>query len=141
MLEGSNGFFGSLSQVGLEVQKDGTLKINDTKLTASLGNLAEVKKLFSSNAGNDPSNYGIAQKMGELGNSMLNSGGLLVTRNAGLNTTLAANGKRQTDVQSRLDATESRLKAQYTALDTKMASLTTLSTYLTQQIAGWNKTG
>ena len=131
--------FGSLSQVGLEVQKDGTLKINDTKLTASLGNLAEVKKLFSSNAGNDPSNYGIAQKMGTLGNSMLNTGGLLVTRNTGLNTTLAANGKRQTDMQSRLDATESRLKAQYTALDTKMASLTTLSTYLTQQIAGWNK--
>ena len=34
---------------------------------------------------------------------------------------------------------ESRLRKQYTALDTKISSLTTLGNYVTQQIAQWNK--
>jgi flagellar hook-associated protein 2 len=38
-----------------------------------------------------------------------------------------------------MTSTEKRLRAQYTALDTKMAGLNTLSTYITQQIANWNK--
>jgi TctA family transporter len=38
-----------------------------------------------------------------------------------------------------LESTEKRIRAQYTALDTKVASLTALNTYITQQITNWNK--
>lgn len=42
-------------------------------------------------------------------------------------------------MNDRLTLVESRLRKQYTSLDTKMASLTTLGNYVTQQIAQWNK--
>ena len=38
----------------------------------------------------------------------------------------------------RLADDEKRLRAQYTALDTQMASLSTQSSYITQQVAAWN---
>ena len=42
-------------------------------------------------------------------------------------------------MQLRLDQTRARLQAQYTALDTKMATLTGLSSYMTQQITQFNR--
>ena len=42
-------------------------------------------------------------------------------------------------MNDRLAATKARLQAQYSALDTRMASISTLSTYISQQIANWNK--
>jgi flagellar hook-associated protein 2 len=34
---------------------------------------------------------------------------------------------------------EQRVRARYQALDTQMAGLSTLSTYIGQQVANWNK--
>jgi len=42
-------------------------------------------------------------------------------------------------MQQRLDQTKARLQAQYSALDTKMATLSNLSSYMTQQITQYNK--
>ena len=50
-----------------------------------------------------------------------------------------ANSSDQDAMNNRLTATEARIRAQYTALDTKVASLNVLSTYITNQIAQWNK--
>jgi len=61
------------------------------------------------------------------------------TRSAGLTKSLDLNGKQQDTLNTRLADTEARMRAQYTALDTKMATLNGLSTYITQQIAQWNK--
>jgi flagellar hook-associated protein 2 len=36
---------------------------------------------------------------------------------------------------------EKRLRAQYTALDRQMAALTSLSSYVSQQIAAFNRSG
>ena len=57
----------------------------------------------------------------------------------GLSATLASNTKDQDKLNDRLADTETRLRAQYAALDTKMATLNALSAYMTQQIAAWNK--
>ena len=51
----------------------------------------------------------------------------------------AANTRDQDKLNDRLANTEARLRAQYAALDTKMATLNALSTYMTQQIAACNK--
>ena len=39
--------FGHLSDAGLELQADGSMTVNDTKLTSALGNVDELKKMFS----------------------------------------------------------------------------------------------
>ena len=38
-----------------------------------------------------------------------------------------------------MTAYEARLRAQYSRLDTQMASLKSLDTYVSQQVAAWNK--
>jgi flagellar hook-associated protein 2 len=134
--------FTTLSQVGVEMQADGSLKVNDTKLTGALSsNLQEVKKLFanSSTSTTDTSTDGIARRMRLFGDTVLGTDGMLTTRSKGLSSTLSANQKQQDVYTQRLESTEKRIRAQYTALDTKMASATALTTYITQQIANWNK--
>ena len=136
----SSSVFATLSQAGLELQADGTLKINDTKLTAAMGNMPEVKKLFASNdVAGKGANDGFALRLRKFGDAVLGTDGMLTTRTAGLNTSLTANTKNQDAMSTRLAATEARMRAQYSALDTKMATLNALNTYMTQQIANWNK--
>jgi flagellar hook-associated protein 2 len=136
---GASSVFTTLSQVGLEVQTDGTLKLNSTKLTSAMANPAELKKLFTNVDTTTAANSGIANRLRAFGNSMLGADGLVTSRIKGLNTKLTSNQKDQDKLSLRLDATQARLQAQYSALDTKMASISTLSTYITQQIANWNK--
>jgi flagellar hook-associated protein 2 len=131
--------FPTLSSIGLEIQTDGTLKVSDTKLNSALGNLTEMKKAFANSDTTDSANDGFAQKLRALGDQVLGTDGSLAARTTGLNSTLKDNQERQDNITDRMTATEKRLRAQYTALDTKMAGLNTLSTYITQQIANWNK--
>jgi flagellar hook-associated protein 2 len=129
----------TLSQIGLEIQKNGTLKVNDSKLASAMANSAELKKLFTNVDTADPANHGFAIQLRAFSNSVLGSDGLLPSRVEGLNTKLKDNQKDQDRLSDRLAATQARLQAQYSALDTKMAGIGTLSTYITQQIANWNK--
>jgi flagellar hook-associated protein 2 len=136
---GASSVFSTLSSIGLEVQSDGTVKINDTKMTNALANLGELKKVFANSGVADDGTDGFAQRFRTLGDQVLGTDGSLTTRAAGLATSLKQNETRQDEMNNRLTSTEARLRAQYTALDTKMASFSTLSTYITQQIANWNK--
>ena len=116
--------------------------MNSSKLTTALGNLGEVKKLFANyDSSNGGAANGFATQMRSLTDAFMASDGLLTSRTAGLSTSLTNNQKQQGDMNARLAATKARLTAQYTALDTKMASLSTLSDYMTQQITNWNKSG
>ena len=135
---GASTAFSTLSQVGLEMQADGTLKINDAKLSGAMGNMPELKKLFANSGGTNPGQDGIVRQLRAFGDSVLGTDGMLSTRTDGLNKSLSVNAKSQDDMQQRLDATEARMRAQYTALDTQMATLNALSTYMTQQITNWN---
>jgi len=131
---GASATFSRLSDIGFDIAKDGTLSINDSKLTSSLGNLAEVKKLFTntdlSTAGND----GIASQLRSLTDGMLNSTGMLTTHTQGIQSSITRNEDRQAQMQTRIDQYEARVRAQYTALDSTMSTLNNLSSYLTQQL-------
>lgn len=131
--------YGSLNAVGVSLQSDGTLKIDDTKLTSALNaNPLEVKKLFSASSTDTAAN-GIATRLRLFGDQMLGTDGALTTKTDGLNTSLTLNQKQQDALNSRLALTEARLRAQYTTLDTNMSKLNALNTYITNQVAAWNK--
>ena len=136
---GASGTFPNLSSVGLEMQRDGTLKINDTKLTAALQNPVELKKVFANSDPVNNANNGIARMVQAFGDNLLGSDGALTTRTEGLSDSLKMNTDRQDQALLRLDMVEKRMRAQYTALDTQMGSLSALSTYMTNQVAAWNK--
>ncbi|MEO8527088.1 MAG: flagellar filament capping protein FliD, partial [Caldimonas sp.] len=129
--------YGRLSDVGLQIQGDGSLTVNATQLDSALGNLVETKKLFANSNPADPTQDGFAKRFRVATDAMLGIDGVLTTRTDGLGQQLQRNQTDQDNMQTRLDATEARLRAQYTALDARMAALTSQSAYITQQIASW----
>lgn len=136
---GASATFATLSSVGITLQSGGSLKVDDTKLSNALGNVAELKKLFANADSGNASNDGVATRMRTLANDVLSSEGALSSRTTGLNTTIKANQKRQDELDARAALYEKRLRAQYTALDTKMASISTTSSYVAQMINSLNR--
>ncbi len=130
--------FGTLSAVGLTLNSSNGLSVDSAKLNTALGNLAEVKKLFTA-AGTGNGDDGIATRMRTLGDNMLSFDGAIASRTSGLNTLLSNNQKRQDELDARATLYENRLRSQYSALDTAMAGLTAQSQYVTQMITAWNK--
>lgn len=131
--------FTTLSAVGLETKSGGALSVNTTKLNNALGNLAELKKLFAATDLTGGGADGMATKFRTLADNLLGFEGALTTRTAGLNTSVTNNQKRQETLEARSALYEKRLRAQYTALDTAMASISTQSGYVNQMITAWNK--
>ena len=130
--------FGHLSDIGLELQADGSMTVNGTKLGAALANVAELKKMFTSSSLTDPSLDGFGKRFRAIADSMIGIDGAITTRTEGLGQQLQRNQKDQDALELRLEAIEKRYRAQYTALDTAMAQLSTQSAYITQQIAAWS---
>ena len=130
--------FGHLSDMGLQIQNDGSITVNATQLDSALGNLAEVKKAFANSNPADPTQDGFAKRFRVTTGAMLAVDGVLTTRTDGLGQQLHRNQADQDNLQTRLTGIEARLRAQYTALDTQMAHLSSQSAYVTQQIAAWS---
>jgi len=67
------------------------------------------------------------------------SEGTLTTRNEGLKAQLKRNSDEQDRLEDKVARTQERLLKQYSALDTQMGQLSSLSTYMSSQVAQWNK--
>lgn len=131
-----------LTQLGITVAKDGAgnLAVDTAKLDEALKDPAKVQQFFAApeNAG-DPGATGFATRLSAFTRAAVGSDGVLATRDESLRTQRKDNLKRQGEMSDRLSLTEKRLRAQYTALDTKMGSLNALDAYVKQQVAQWNK--
>ncbi|MEO7338812.1 MAG: flagellar filament capping protein FliD [Caldimonas sp.] len=138
-MSGASTTFGRLSDAGFQLQADGSMTVDDTKIGNALANLPELKKMFSSSSITDPTLDGFGKRFRVLTAAMLASDGTLASRADGLNSNLDRNHHNQDSFNDRLAATEKRLRAQYTALDATMAKLNGVSGYVTQQIAQYNK--
>lgn len=130
--------YSRLSDVGMERQLDGSLKMNTSKLSTAANNGTELQKLFTTDNSNTLTN-GFAMKFAALGAGLLASGGAVTNKSKALSDALVRNAKDQTKVNDHATAVEARLRKTYSALDTKMASLTALNSYVAQQVTTWNK--
>lgn len=126
--------FSVLSDVGISMQKDGTLAVDSTKMTAALNNLPELQKLFMAN-GATPSASGFMTRFNTLTTSLLDVSGSIATRQQGLQTSIKQNEQQQSDMQLRLQQMQDNMTKQYQALDTTMAQMQALSSYITQQFS------
>ena len=134
----TSSMYARLSDIGISIQADGSLATNTTKLTAAMANPDELAKLFSTQ-GTTNENTGIAVRFSNLADAAMLPDGSLASRTSGLQGELSRNGKQQQDMQTHLDATQARLTAQYQALDTTMASMTALGSYVSQQVTMMEK--
>ena len=136
---GASSMFGRLSDIGFDVKSDGSISVNDTKLTNGLANLDQLRKVFANSDPVTPANDGVVLQMRKLTDRMLGFDGTLQSRTDGLQHRLDLNQTQQSQLEDRVTRTEARLRAQYSALDTQMNTLNGLSSYVQQQITNWNK--
>ena len=127
-----------LSDIGITMQADGTLAADNAKLDNAAAHLTELSKLLITD-GSGSADSGFARRFKRLADAALSSDGMFATRTASIQAWTTRNSKSQEAMQKRLDQTQARLQAQYSALDSQMANLNALSTYMTQQITQSNK--
>jgi flagellar hook-associated protein 2 len=78
---------------------------------------------------------GYASQFNELISTFLGTSGRLTARTEGINKSIAGIKKDEDRWSDRLTTREADLRKQFTALDTKLSSLSSTSTYLAQQLA------
>ena len=127
-----------LAEVGITSGLGGNLVVDSSKLDTALKNGDEVKKLFTTDNSNTLTN-GFALKFKKFSDGLLATGGFFNTKDASLKRSLEANSKDQTRLNEKVTRVEAALNRRYSALDTQMASLTALNSYIAQQVTLWNK--
>ncbi len=129
--------FSDMSSIGLEFQKDGTIKVNSTKLDNAVKNLPELSTALG-NVSGAPASTGLAKRLNDYTEGLLAATGSFPTRTKSIQASITANSKDQQRVSDRLALTEQRLRAQYTALDKTMSKYNALNKYVTQQFSNNN---
>jgi len=141
MVGGSSGAttaFTRLADIGLEPQRDGTLKVNDGKLDSALGRIEDLNDFFARDDVGT-ANDGFGTLLRQFADMTLGVDGAIAVKQQGLQDRIDGIAERTAMMEDRLVLTEKRLREQYTKLDSNMAMLNSLQTYVTQQVAQWNR--
>ncbi len=130
--------FQRLSEMGLQVQRDGSLAVNSIKFESAIADVSNLQKFFTADNGNAQTN-GFALKMKTFAQGVLAFNGQVTTKTNALKSASDSNAKDQDKINQRAAAAEVRLKKQYSALDANLGSLQALNSYVSQQVVAWNK--
>ena len=117
-----------LADLGITTQKDGTLKIDDTKLNAALSDN------YDSVAGFLTGESGLMARLDSKVEGFVKSGGILEQRMNGLQGTLKSVDEQREDLTRRVEQLQTRLYAQYNAMDSLVSQLNQTSERLTQAL-------
>jgi len=125
-----------LTEIGVGLQKDGTLAVDSTKLDKALeNNLEGVSKLFASGTG---STSGYGKQLDALVESLTKSGGSLRVAEDGVTATIKELDEQYDAMKTRVDAKVEIYRAQFTQLDVLISSMNSTMSYLTAQFEAMN---
>lgn len=136
-IAGASGDFKNLADIGISLQTDGSLKLDESKLanvTSNATDFARVTRLFVASASNADT-YVVRIK--SFVDKMQGTSGLIPAKTEGLTTTIRRLDKEQEAINQRLVTVEARLRRQFNALDANLASQNAVAAYLTSQSAVW----
>lgn len=123
----------SLSDIGVAKQRDGSLTFDASQFEAAMeSSPSTVSDMFTASGS---SGDGVGVYIDAELKSLLATGGILSARTDGLTRSIDDIDDRRDRLNLRLAAIEKRYRAQFTALDTLIASMQQTSQYLTQQLA------
>ena len=121
--------FGTLAEVGIELQLDGSLSVDGSKVSDILAqDFTKFGQLFAASDG-------FAVRIYDITDNYLKSGGILETRTNGLNAQVEDFSDQRESLADRLVTLEARLLRQFNALDSLLGELTQTSTFLNQQLS------
>ena len=122
----------TLSSIGISLQVDGTLKLDNDKLSTALSDGGkQVSDLFSGD-------NGFSAQLGVQLTNWVGDHGLLAGRTDSISQQLKDLTTQQNTLNARMDSLTARYQAQFTALDTLMSKLNSTSSYLQQQFDAFN---
>ena len=128
----------TLASIGITLKDDpadGTMVVDNTALnTALTNNPATVASLFNST-------NGIAEQLNSSITTFTQTGGIIDTRNTALNADLKSITTQQTALADYTAQLTNQYQAQFTALNTLMATMNNNSQYLTALFGGTNSAG
>ncbi len=113
-------------------------------LTGATGNASEglqfsVAQGASGNMGTITFSKGLAERLSDWIGSLTDEGGTLVSRTDGLTSRKSRLDDQEDRLNLRLEQVEKRYRAQFSALDSMLASMQQTSSYLSQQLAALAK--
>lgn len=127
--------FSTLASIGVTTQKNGSLLLDNAKLTTALSaNFDEVAKLFGGE-------NGVATRLANSIAPRLAVDAEIDVRSKRLNQQSVELQKQQAALETRMAQVEARYRQQFTALDSLLSKLQSTSSFLTQQLSGIAKIG
>lgn len=119
-----------LSQIGVSIQVDGTMRLDKDLLAEQLEtDFNGVAELFAHD------DQGYVWRLDSLMDSYLQANGVVDTREDGLRARLSDLDAQRSAIERRLQSVEQRLRAQFTALDALVGQLRATGDYLSSQLA------
>lgn len=119
-----SGAIRALTDLGVTTQRDGTLKIDNDKLSTAMdGGFEELATLF---AGEN----GLAARLDSKLKPYTEAGGILEQRNQAMTKTISAIGQQKEDLDRRITFLQERLYKQFNAMDMLVGQLANTSSSL-----------
>lgn len=123
----------SLSQLGLETQRDGTLTIDSSTLeNAITTDLESIEKLLAGEEGVEGISSQFISYLEDITDSV---DGLLPSRKESSDREIRRLDRNISNMEARLDKREETLRAQFSALETLISAMNQDSSFLTQQLS------
>lgn len=130
--------FSRLADIGVEMKTGGALEVKAAKLDTALANFDGLKSLFTTTS-TDPTERGFGLKVKAFADGLLAATGLVSNKTSSIQASIKRNGLEQERVNDRAARMETRLLAQYNAMDANVGRLNGLGAFVSQQITLWNK--
>jgi len=134
-MSAGTGDFSTLSAVGIEVGKDGSLSLSATRFDAALADPSKMSRLFTTTSEDSDSARGFGVRFEALGKLIAGPSGLLPGRTSSQQSQIDSIAKQKIRLNDRLDQIERRLRLQYAGLDAQLARMQGTSSSLSNALS------
>jgi flagellar hook-associated protein 2 len=134
-MSAGTGDFSTLSAVGIEVGKDGSLSLSATRFEAALADPSKMSRLFTTTSEDSDSARGFGVRFEALGKLIAGPSGLLPGRTSSQQSQIDSIAKQKIRLNDRLDQIERRLRLQYAGLDAQLARMQGTSSSLSNALS------
>lgn len=130
--------FNMLSDIGISLQLDGTLEVDDDQLDGIIANQPDQLANFFSGASSED---GMAGQISSAIEQLVGANGRLESAVSSSESRVASLNDRFATTESRIDQTVERYRAQFAAMDSMVGQMNQTSAYLTQQLSTLGQIG
>lgn len=121
-----------LSDVGISLELDGTLSLDESQLDSAVANNMDGVGAFFAGDGDTP---GMAGRLADTSDQLLSSNGALGSSISGAEDRIESLGERYVRMEQSIEQTMERYRAQFGQLDGMIAQMNQTSEFLTGQFA------